>query len=457
MAAHRYWRVCITANNGDSYYSIQEIELRGSVGGADLTTPAMTAATNNAFLPAANAFDNDFADYFSPWLSNPGASTPLWVSIDLGSAQSVAELAMWCQNYAGGPARAPQDFKLQSSDDNSSWTDEASFTGVTTWAAGTAKTFAIGGGGPVDTPINPGVGTLTLAGYAPTVAQTANQALAPGVGTLALTGYAPSVVRTANVALTPGVGALTLAGYAPTVTRSTGANLTPGAGTLALTGYAPTVAQSGNQLIAPAVGTLTITGYAPTVSQPQSVTPGAGTLAIAGYAPTVVQSVNQSVSPGAGTLAITGYAPAVAQSSNQQVTPGAGALSIVGYAPTVGQTITVAITPDVGQLTVTGYAPTVAQDPASPVITPGAGTLTVTGYAPDIRQGSIGAGDYPQGKSKRLTQKQIVRELTRLNELVRLEELPQFEEVALAKTPAPEKRRPVEDDEDEEALALLFA
>ena len=241
-------------------------------------------------------------------------------------------------------------------------------------------------GGGTDTPVNPSVGSIAITGYAPAVAQTANQSIAPNVGNIVITGYAPTISQ--PQAVNPGVGSLTITGYAPTVTQNVDVPVNPGVGTIAITGYAPTVAQTANQAVAPNVGNIVITGYAPTISQPQAVNPGAGTITITGYAPTVTQNVDVPVNPGVGTIAITGYAPTVAQTANQSVLPATGTIAITGYSPAVSQTANQAITPDVGTITITGYAPIVQQAPASQNITPGVGTITITGYAPTVEQSS---------------------------------------------------------------------
>jgi len=88
--------------------------------------------------------------------------------------------------------------------------------------------------------------------------------LTPGVGTLAITGFAPTVAQTVNQALTPSAGALTLTGFAPTLAQPQA--VTPSVGALAVTGYAPTLAQSANQTLTPNAGALTLTGFAPTVT-----------------------------------------------------------------------------------------------------------------------------------------------------------------------------------------------
>lgn len=156
------------------------------------------------------------------------------------------------------------------------------------------------------TDIAPGAGTLTLTGYAPSIAQP--HGVTPGVGALTITGYAPTVEQVSGVQ--PGVGTLTLSGHAPTVTQPHG--VTPGVGALTLTGHAPVVTQVAN--IAPAVGSLAFTGYAPTIAQPIALAPAVGSLVITGYAPTVDQAAAAGhVHPGTGTLTLTGFAPTVDQ------------------------------------------------------------------------------------------------------------------------------------------------
>lgn len=144
----RHWRIYISANNGDSYTAIQEVELRATIGGADITSPSgMTVTQSSFYAPSSNngsrAFDDDYTDFsFRAWIDN-AAGFPCWVAIDLNTAASVAEVAMWCQAYGGGPARAPKDFKVQGSSDGSTWTDVQTFTNATGWTSGTPMTFTL--------------------------------------------------------------------------------------------------------------------------------------------------------------------------------------------------------------------------------------------------------------------------------------------------------------------------
>ena len=166
------------------------------------------------------------------------------------------------------------------------------------------------------TAVNPGVGSVALTGYAPSISQP--HGTAPGVGSIALTGYAPTIAQPHGAA--PGVKAIVLTGYAPTIAQPHG--VAPGVGAISFTGYAPAVTQGAGVDVAPGVGSLTLTGYAPSISQSHGVAPGVGALVIAGYAPTVTQVGAQDVAPGVGSVALTGYAPTVTQSSSVELLGG---------------------------------------------------------------------------------------------------------------------------------------
>lgn len=148
-------------------------------------------------------------------------------------------------------------------------------------------------GGATDTPINPGAGTLSITGYAPTITQTTTLNLAPGVAALSITGYAPSVTQGNTTNIAPGVAALTLTGYAPSIAQSANQSIAPNAAALTITGFAPVVAQTDNHAVNPGAAALVITGYAPTITQQTAspnLMPGAAALSITGFAPTISQA-----------------------------------------------------------------------------------------------------------------------------------------------------------------------
>ena len=142
----RYVQLVITANNGDSFVSIQEIELRETVAGADVTNPSMVVTASGEFDTTnnkkENAIDNDFSTFGSgAWAAS--FSDPTTWSVDLGSQHPLAEIGIWAQVVIGA-ARAPKDFAVQARNDpGDAWTTLASFTNITGWTAGAEMQFAL--------------------------------------------------------------------------------------------------------------------------------------------------------------------------------------------------------------------------------------------------------------------------------------------------------------------------
>lgn len=109
---------------------------------------------------------------------------------------------------------------------------------------GLTPNVAAAGGGTV---VSPGVGSLIVTGHAPTIVQTANQAVAPGVGSLLIAGHVPTIAQSNNQVIAPGTASLTITGYAPTISQVAGSQtIQPGVGAIVITGYAPTVVQASN-------------------------------------------------------------------------------------------------------------------------------------------------------------------------------------------------------------------
>ena len=141
--SYRYIRIYITANNGDAYTSIQEIELHTTYGGSDVTSTS--SATGQSDYYNTNTFartlDGGMEYSLECYVSATGVGFPHWGYVDLGEKSVIRELKMWSQNYAGGAARAPKDFKVQGSNDLSTWIDLSVQTNITNWVAGTPKVF----------------------------------------------------------------------------------------------------------------------------------------------------------------------------------------------------------------------------------------------------------------------------------------------------------------------------
>lgn len=135
--AYRYWRIYVQTNNGHpNYISIAEIELRGTVGGTDLTTPSTPATESSALVNGATKLVDNDTSTGSVWIGT--TTTNQWVRFDMGSATVVAQVAIF--PHSNVPDAAPKSFITQGSSDGTNFTDVKSFTNVTGWAT-SWKTF----------------------------------------------------------------------------------------------------------------------------------------------------------------------------------------------------------------------------------------------------------------------------------------------------------------------------
>ena len=134
FAGYRYYRMFITANNGDANYTnVIEAEFRGSVGGADLVpaSPVTGILFSSQFATsgagaAINAFNNNTGG--DPWITAAGQQINCYIGYDFGVATVVRECA-YATGVSSPAGRAPKDFRWEASNDGSTWTTLASDTG----------------------------------------------------------------------------------------------------------------------------------------------------------------------------------------------------------------------------------------------------------------------------------------------------------------------------------------
>ena len=126
----RFWRLLVTALGSGAYYAtINEIELRGTVGGIDLTTPSTpithtTGGTDTA--PVSNMVDGNVN---SAWISRAAATTPFSITFDLLAPKLIKQIAI----YPGDQynvVRSPASFVVQKSSDGLVFEDVKTFTNV---------------------------------------------------------------------------------------------------------------------------------------------------------------------------------------------------------------------------------------------------------------------------------------------------------------------------------------
>ena len=131
----RYWRLLVTALGVGAYYaSVNEIELRGSVGGIDLTTPSTpithTLATDS---PVSDMVDGNVN---TAWVSETYPSIPFSITFDLLAPKLIKQIAIYPGDkyYA---ACSPASFVVQKSSDGLVFEDVKTFTnvayGINTW------------------------------------------------------------------------------------------------------------------------------------------------------------------------------------------------------------------------------------------------------------------------------------------------------------------------------------
>lgn len=140
-SAYRYWRILVSSNNGDAnFLSISEVELRATIGGADVTTPATTVTASSSYdattLPKL-VVDNLHPSY--GWMSDAYSAYPRWLQFDLGSVVEIKSVSISASS-TGGPTRAPKDFSIQGSNDGVNFTTVKSFSS-TGWGTSETRVF----------------------------------------------------------------------------------------------------------------------------------------------------------------------------------------------------------------------------------------------------------------------------------------------------------------------------
>jgi hypothetical protein len=122
------WRINTTATESGTL-AVNEIEMRGTVSGADLTGAGRPWCQTTGFgLPVSNAFDNNTSTTYH---ASGGASGI--IGYEFTDSVTVAELYIYPRS--GTPAQAPKNFTLQYSADGVTWTTAMSPAAQTGWTA----------------------------------------------------------------------------------------------------------------------------------------------------------------------------------------------------------------------------------------------------------------------------------------------------------------------------------
>jgi len=137
MTAYRYTKIIVDASN-DAAGDIlaQEIELRGTLGGADLTTAALAgtnASGSGGYYSGAEGPDKAFNNSTADWWQPRGAGSYIIWDHGAGTPQHV-EQVRWIAHpsYLG---RTPNKFTVWGSNDLVTWTPDWAQTNCGTWGA----------------------------------------------------------------------------------------------------------------------------------------------------------------------------------------------------------------------------------------------------------------------------------------------------------------------------------
>lgn len=136
MAAHTYWRINVSANNGSGFLQIAEIEMRIAYGGVDQCTGGTATASGqfSSFAPSL-AFDNDNA---TRWCSNISTG---WIRYQFSSPVDIIEYTI--RAHTADNASAPRDWTFEYSDDGTNWTVAETRTGYRAWVVSETRTMRL--------------------------------------------------------------------------------------------------------------------------------------------------------------------------------------------------------------------------------------------------------------------------------------------------------------------------
>ena len=145
----RFWRIAMTENNGDVYYSLQEVNIIGG-SGLSLVSPATVTNQSSYYdggwyqASASKLVDGSTENGETDvWVSSGGSPTE-WVSFDLGQRMPVKAFKLLPQVYAPVTvSRSPKTFKIQYSNDNANWSDAYIAENQTSWSVGVYNEYTL--------------------------------------------------------------------------------------------------------------------------------------------------------------------------------------------------------------------------------------------------------------------------------------------------------------------------
>ncbi|SPK73723.1 conserved protein of unknown function [Cupriavidus taiwanensis] len=137
MAAHLYWRINVSADNGGANLSIGDLSLYVAGAASHASTGGTpSASTVNGSQTADKGFDETSSTYWQATTSTG------WLRYQYASAVDIAIYGVTSSNQAVN--QAPKAWTLEWSDDGSAWTVADTVVGQTNWSTQTQRWYAVG-------------------------------------------------------------------------------------------------------------------------------------------------------------------------------------------------------------------------------------------------------------------------------------------------------------------------
>ena len=150
MAAHKAWRLLVTANNGSANTHLAEFGLLvSSVNNSTNTGSAYATSELGPAYTADKAFDATPSTF---WHRGTGVELPMELGKVFDTAIDVDEIFLQAPGSPQPTANQPKDFSVQYSDDtitnlteflNATWVTVSTFTGETGWAFNELRSFSV--------------------------------------------------------------------------------------------------------------------------------------------------------------------------------------------------------------------------------------------------------------------------------------------------------------------------
>lgn len=132
---YRYWRILVTLAES-AYWGAAEVEFKE--GGVAQYGGTASADSSWSGLSPAAAFNGSVTGAY--WASN--GTMPSWLMYDYGAGalKNITMMTFTAQNYT---TQGPKNFKVQCSNDGSTWIDRLTVTGAPAWGSYEARTYTL--------------------------------------------------------------------------------------------------------------------------------------------------------------------------------------------------------------------------------------------------------------------------------------------------------------------------